>query len=337
MLVGYFGKGTLEVSFSTAFQGLGCEVFCFDIASSVKRFCRIGSFGRFFNTFVPVDPWIRKANREMVLEARRFVPDLFVAFGQNSVQAGALAQIRSMTDSKTVFVWPDSLLNLSAPLITALPLYDLVATYGNSTVSQFERLGAGCVRWIALAADNSMHGDVSRHDTVSGAHVADVAFIGQWRPEREAAIGTILDAFPGMDVKIWGPDWGRRCRGKSRILKSWQGRPLHEKEFAATISGSKVNLNIIDDTTYPSANMRFFEIPCAGGLQVCSPCPEMDKTFRDGETIFYYSRIDDLPPLLDTLLHNDELRNRVARNAHDLVNREHTYMHRVRQILDVVR
>ena len=45
------------------------------------------------------------------------------------------------------------LVNLSATLIAALPLYDLVATYSRGTVSHFQRLGARQVAFVPLAAD----------------------------------------------------------------------------------------------------------------------------------------------------------------------------------------
>lgn len=109
-----------------------------------------------------------------------------------------------------------------------------------------------------------------------------MTFIGGWRPEREA----VLAGLAGLDLKIWGPEWDRRCAGNAVVLKAWQGRPLVGTEFATAVAASKVNLNIIDPTNHPAANMRFFEIPVAGGLQVCSACPEMSGVFRDGEEIF---------------------------------------------------
>ncbi|MDR3580284.1 MAG: glycosyltransferase [Oryzomonas sp.] len=336
MLVGYFGVGALECSFNTAFIDIGCEVSCFDISSSVQANCRFGRAGQIFNKFVPVDAWVRKANREMVLEARRFMPDVLVVFGQNPVQAGALAQIRSMMDLKTVYIWPDTLVNLSASMISVLPLYDLVATYSNSTVRLFERLGAKDVKWVPLAADTKMHSVPDNLQNTATGSIADVAFIGQWRPERERAIAAILHASPNINLKIWGPDWGRRCKGKPNILKSWQGRPLYAQEFAATVALSKINLNIIDDTNYPAANMRFFEIPCAGGLQVCSQCPEMEDEFKHGETAFYYRSMGELPEMVRSLLKNDSLRKHVAQKANEIILKKHTYIHRVGQILDLL-
>lgn len=331
MLVGSFASAALERSYAAAFQDLGCTVLTFDIIRLISNYCRGGRLGRLFNKFVPVETWSRKANREMVLEADKFKPHVFVVVGQNPVQVGALAQIRAMSDLRAVFIWPDTLVNLNHNVVVSLPLYDLIATYSCSTVPLFERLGAKRTEWIPLGADPHMH---LLPDTASQLEY-DVSFIGQWRPEREEAISAIMAGLPGMSIKIWGSDWKRRS-SNSIIINAWQGRPLYEKEFAQVVASSKINLNIIDDTNYPAANMRFFEIPCACGVQVCSPCPEMETTFRHGETIFYYSKLDELPGLIFSLLNNEPLRQKVARQAHELVIGEHTYRHRAHKILGLL-
>lgn len=91
------------------------------------------------------------------------------------------------------------------------------------------------------------------------------------------------------------------------------------------MAASKVNLNIIDPTNHPAANMRFFEIPVAGGLQVCSACPEMNDVFRDGEHLFYYQDSAGLRPLLQTLLGQESLCRTVAAAGQALaLSRTHT-------------
>lgn len=333
MLVGRFNPGALECSYEGAFREIGCTVGSFDIAAKVKRHCRLGAAGSFFNKFVPVEPWVRKANREMVLYAGEFQPDVIVIFGQNPVRSGALAQIRAMYNVRMVYIWPDTLVNLNELLITSLPLYDLVATYSKASVSQFERLGACCVKWIPLGGDPQQHSVNPIRTESDGAFDADISFIGRWRPEREQALTTILSKSQGLRVKIWGPDWGRRCRSNQAILQAWQKRSLYGSEFARAILASKINLNVIDPTNYPAANMRFFEIPCAGGVQLCSPCPEMEAEFKHEETIFYYQDVNELPGLVHRLLSHHELRQSVARAAHEKVLKEHTYAHRARKIL----
>jgi len=95
-------------------------------------------------------------------------------------------------------------------------------------------------------------------------------------------------------------------------------------------------LNVIDDTNFPAANMRFFEIPCAGGLQVCSECPEMESEFKNGESVFYYKDHNELASIVRSLLINDSQSSRVSQYAHDLICESHTYKHRATRILELL-
>lgn len=331
MLVGHFEPGALARSYKTAFEELGYEVLPFDIGSSVEKHCRFGALGRKFNAFVPVEAWTRKANREMVMTAGELRPRMVIVVGSCPVNAGALAQMKVSLDVTLAHIWPDTLLNLDSSSIECLPLYDLECVYSRNSVEPVKRLGARRAIWLPLAADPSMHDAPRCTEAETAEYGADVTFIGGWRPEREA----ILSALAGFDLKIWGPDWGRRCKNNPAILKAWQGRALREREFAKASASSKINLNIIDPTNYPAANMRFFEVPCAGGLQLCSPCPEMEPEFKHGETIFYYQDERELPGRIRDLLDDAELRERAARAARRKIMEKHTYLHRAKQVLSL--
>ena len=329
MLVGEFGPGSLERSYRAAFDEIGFEITTFDLPAALAGHCRFGKFGKTFNRFVEVEPWTRKSNRDMLTQALRCDPDYLLTFGHYPIQAGALAQVRAGSRAKLIHIWPDTLLNLTSNIISCLPVFDLVACYSQSGVDPLQRLGARKVVWIPLAGDPTMHtlaepldGDVARYG-------ADVTFIGGWRPEREA----ILSSLGSFSLKIWGPDWGRRCRGNSVIRESWQGGPLYEADFAKAIANSKISLNIIDPTNFPAANMRFFEVPLAGGLQVSSPCPEMDREFIHGEDIFYYRDVDELTKLIDSLLTDTATRTRVSQSGHAKVLATHTYTERALNII----
>ena len=331
MLVGSFGPGAIEHSYVSAFKDNNCQILTFDISVAQQKYCRLGKVGQLFNKFVPVEPWIRKANREMILEITDFNPEILVVFGQNRVLTSALAQLQAMSHVKTVYIWQDTLLNMSNDLINSLRLYDLICTYSKSNIEPLEKLGGRSVVWLPLGADPHIHSDV----IASEEFKCDVAFIGQWRPEREAAVSTLINQVPGISVKLWGSDWKRRSKDP-KIIKAWQGRSLFGKEFAQAIVSTKINLNIIDDTNYPAANMRFFEIPCAGGLQVSSSCPEMESEFKNGDTIFYYNDYSELAEIVESLLNDDSKVDLIRQKANSAVMGGHTYKHRAQKILELL-
>lgn len=329
LIIGSDALGALESSYGRAFAGLGWGVSFWDPVENANRYARGGPLGRRLSSFVRVEPWLTKANRQLVIDAMRLRPHLILAFTHSHLLPGALAQLRAASEAALVQIWPDTISNWSPVLSANLPLYDLVATYSRATVPILERMGARKAIWLPLAGDPDLHpARIAQRPDLA----AEVSFIGGWRPEREA----VLSCLSSFDLKIWGPEWGRHCRGNRAMLKAWQRRALRGVEFAQAVQASKINLNIIDPTNYPAANMRFFEIPTAGGLQVCSPCPEMEDEFRHGEHIFYYQRSDDLPDLLRSLLADDDLRAKVAAAAHEKALAAHTYTHRARRLLEIL-
>lgn len=332
MIVGHFGPGALENSYCRAFEALPCQVIRFDMVARINHYCRLGAAGRFFNQFVPVEPWIRKANRELVIQAITHQPHLILTVGHYPFRVGALAQIKTATQAKFVHLWPDQLLNWDDSLTHCLTLFDCVATFSQVTVPIFQQLGAKQVAWVTFAGDPFQHSPIACSPNEQNLFEADVTFIGGWRPEREAALSELGE----FRLKIWGPEWGRRCKNNPAILKAWQGRPLYEVEFAKAVGCSKINLNLIDSSVPMAANMRFFELLMAGGLQLSSDCAEMKEIFRHGEHLYYFQSPSQLPALIRQILQQPQQSQQIAHTAHQLILQQHTYTQRAGQILQAV-
>lgn len=334
LCVGDFSPGSLEGSYAAAFATLGCDVQRYDLPGALAKVERLGALGRVVDRFLPVVTWSIKANRDLILLARRLAPDLVVVFGANRITVGALAHLHAQGGIKLVLVWPDSLAYLDWVPVETFRLYDLVASFTKAALPVFESLGAARVEWVPLAGDPGIHGrDETGARAAADELAADVSFIGGWRPERAALLEVIATRLPRVRLKVWGPEWGRRTSRGSALRKAWQGRSLVETEYAVAVRASSISLNPIDPLNYPAANMRFFEIPTAGGLQLASACPEMSEEFPDGVAGVYYDDIEQVPSLIEALLGDPARRERIAACASERVRRAHTYGHRATQIL----
>ena len=334
MIVGQFWHGSLEGSYARAFESLGCQVTRWDLPGAIQRHTRLRRLGKFINTFWPVEAWINKANRELILAARENQPDLILIGGAGMVRAGALAQIKvTLPDTRLVLLWPDNPLRLMGYVIHCLPLYDLVATYSQSTVEVFARLGAPRVEWTPLAADLMLHSaQVAISDSQRQTFTCDVGFVGNHRPEREEAVRALLAA--GVSVKVWGHDyWRRDALDPKKVRLYWQGQPLYGDDFARAVRCSQISLNPIDPTNYPAANMRFFEILACGGVALNSACPDMEQLFPDGVAAFYYQSSAELVDIVREILQDETRRRAVALAGHQQVLKQHTYVHRAAHIL----
>ncbi len=323
-LIGSGRADALEGSYQRAFERLGAEVSVFDMDAHQQPYVRLGKLGRAFHRFVPIDAWQRKLNRDLALALRAAKPDLALVFCNAPVLFGTLAFIKSLSTTRFVLVWPDPLTNLQPHVAQAAPLYDGVATYCRASVPVFSRLGFQNVQWVPLAADPDLH----RIDTVPARFTHDLIFIGARRPEREQTLTAIARHFPGLNLRIWGTDWQR---SRSRVLRPFVGaEPLRGRAYAEAMNRSRINLNGIDATGFPAANMRFFEVPIAHGLQLSSACPEFAEEYRDGQHGLTYADTDALMSQTEWAMQHDA--NPIRREGFQYTLAYHTYDHRVSQI-----
>ncbi|MSP26412.1 MAG: hypothetical protein EXR75_14920, partial [Myxococcales bacterium] len=180
MLVGTDLPYHLPRSYHRAFEDLGWRGEVWDLDLSVQGFARLGKFGRTFSGYVPVEAWVRKGNRAMLVNALAMRPDLVLIVGHSTTRVGALAQLRaSLPHTKLAFVWPDTLLNLDRDELECLPIYDFVACYGRESVTPMRALGARVIDWVPLAADLHLHASPAMLSTRERRRFGcDVLFIG---------------------------------------------------------------------------------------------------------------------------------------------------------------
>lgn len=327
----YFGGDDnfgLCPSYIRSARQLGHDLQLFDFDKELAQNVRFGKIGRMVANYVDIHAWIHKTNRRFVIQAKNFQPDAIFVFTNYHITTGALLFLRSiLPDTKFVLVWPDSLANIRNHVLTSAPLYDMVATLSSNSVLFFERLGFPKAHWVPLAGDPRIHGTA-----ISESYDYDVSFVGGWRPERERAMELIAQNFPGKKIVIHGPDWKRFCKNKV-LLPFFSGKPLFGQEMADCFSKSRISINVIDDTNYPAANMRFFEIPTAGGLELVSSCPEMEGIFQHKKHLLYFKSDSELVQHVEYILANPGEALQVRKNAQELIQSEHNYDLRLQSII----
>lgn len=322
-------------SYGRALEALGFDVAYFDFAAAVRKSVRFGVVGQRFSAHVPVETWVRKANRELLIEALDTRPSLLLWAATMPIRAGTLVQLKvSRPETQVVHAWPDPMLNLSDAVISALRVCDLVACYSAAAVPWLERLAGTKVEWVPFGVDSELFpDDVVITDADKRRFGCDIGFVGNHRPEREEAILRLLDA--GFSVKVWAASWSREARDSARAKTYYQGEPLFGRDVVKAMRVSTISLNVIDDANYPAANMRFFETYACGGVPLCSRAPEVEGEFPDGAAAVYFDK-SDLVARARALLADAALRQRIAARGRELALAKHTYAHRARQIVDAL-
>lgn len=310
--------------FIRAGKKMGLAVETFDLAKTEQKYIKFGKAGQKIHTFLPVDAWQRKANRELAILYKSAPPDLTIAVGNVPLLFGTLAFLKSLDKGRLVLYWPDTLFNLTPVQKDAASLYDTVATYSSSSEKIFRQIGFQQTHFMPFAGDNEFLGEPSFDEDFD----CDLSFAGGWRPEREAALAAVANAFPGAKLLIKGTDWERFCTNKT-LLKFCEPKPVYGKDFGNFIRRSRINLNVIDETNYPAANMRFFEVPAVGGLQLSSACPEMNDVFLHRRDILYFSNEKEMIDNIAWVMENPAAAKEIRTAAAAKVQAEHTYVKRL--------
>jgi spore maturation protein CgeB len=331
IIAGETGNHCLEMSYQQALKQAGHEVALFDTQRAVHKYARLGKLGKQLHRFFPVEAWLRKANKEFAEYVKAYNPDIIVLFTGAETLPGTIAYIKSILPVRIAWYWADPLPNLSRYIHQSLPLVDLVASYSRSSLNVFEQMGAQRTLWLPFAGDKEAHymPAAPRKD-----YLYDVAFVGSWRPEREAALQTIYEHFPQLRFKISGPYWDR-CQF-APLKKIAGSAPLYGKAFTEVMQNSRLNLNVMDNTNYPSVNMRFFEILTAGGAQLCSAGPEMEDVFKPNEHLLYFSNAVSLVEKVNFALNNPQDIENIKFKGQQLLLSDHLYQHRAAALLSAV-
>jgi spore maturation protein CgeB len=328
LIAGETGNHCLEMSYYKAFSDAGYEVQLYDTKSAVKNSVRGGRWGYQVHRFFPVEAWIRKANKSFCEFVKFFQPDILIVFTGAEILPGSFAYIKSILPIRIVWYWADPLPNLSRYIFQSLVLTDLVASYSKSSLPVFSQMGAKKTCWLPFAADEEAHFGKARKQE---NYQFDVSFIGSWRPEREEVLKVIYENFPGFKFKISGPYW-ERCKFKP-IRKIASSKPIYGKLFTEVVQQTFLSLNVMDTTNYPSANMRFFEILAAGGLELSSDAPEMRSQFIDGQHLLYFESTERLIKVIQNALDNKEKMEYIKSKGQQLLRSEHLYSARITELL----
>jgi spore maturation protein CgeB len=155
-------------------------------------------------------------------------------------------------------------------------------------------------------------------------YTADVAFVGTCYPER-CELVRYLNTRLDKPVSVWGRGW-RRCRGVRAH------GPLTLADTLKVYACSAISLNLHHRNTENGCNMKFFEIPAAGGFQICDWQTVMQETALGCSTIACRSPTEFGDKVLHYLACPQERRD-IAEQTSALAHKQETYLARFGKLM----
>ncbi|MFH1744097.1 MAG: glycosyltransferase [bacterium] len=137
-----------------------------------------------------------------------------------------------------------------------------------------------------------------------------------------------------MDLAVYGPpDWIRLL--PKEMEKCYRGLICTEEDLASVYRSSDITLNINALQGFSFVNMRNFDVPLCGGFLLSEWVPCVPDFFEPGEELAFFDGIDNLASQVKHYLENPEERERISSNARRRIHAEHTYRHRMKDLLDL--
>jgi hypothetical protein len=330
VIIGNSANYSLEKSYYRAAIKLDIQTHFIDYNEILASYIKGGGIGKLINLFIPVEQWVRKMNREIVIICKEINADVIIICGNSKILYGALITLKTMNSKqKIAWIWPDTPLNMELNAVSNGLLVDLFGTYSSQSVPVFQKLHFNNVNWLPLGFDESLYPNVSNNNN----YFVDIGFIGGWRPEREMVLEFIIRNFPDLVIEIHGPSWKSNCKSR-KVKEKVRSGGLFDTNAANFFSNTRINLNIIDDTNFPAANMRFFEISGTGAIQICSTCLEMCEIYRDLESCLYYDDLEGLKAKIKWVIDNESKAIEIGLKAKKITLEKNTYKIRLLQILN---
>ena len=215
-------------------------------------------------------------------------------------------------------------------VLEALPAYQHIGAYSRADT---ERLRADGYDAFHLPDGYDSFSFGNTNAVAPSAWHKDVSFVGARYANREQLLGVVHEV---ADLGIWGGDWKRRP-WRARFYQ-WRGpldrsllRPAGPKEADLIYRSCKINLNIHGH--WDGLNMRVFEIPGAGGFQLCDERDGLAESFVPGKEIATFDCGPDLEEKVRYYLAHDTKRGRIRAAGAERSRNEHTLVHRMRRLL----
>lgn len=265
--------------------------------------------------------------------------DFILVLAENFLGLDTLNEIRAVSKTSPFIVYHSHDNNFSAGILKPdgfwkiLKAYDAVFTTKSQNVAKYKALGQAHSYYIPSAYEPSVHRTIPSAESSLGNSSFDIAFIGTYDHSRQK----YLEPLGWERLHVWGDGW-KRYRNFNQHASSIVPHAVYYPLFADIISHSKCSLGLLRDEAEDLHTQRTIEIPACGGFQIAPRNEEILSLFEENHEIVCFSSPEELQDKVNYYLEHDKERNSIAQQGLERVTTSgHTYMDRVRTMLDLIR
>lgn len=283
-----------------------------------------------------------RTNKSFLKKVLEYKPDLLLVFKGWFYHPKTIKKIKEILPKTKIFCY-----NQENPfntnfftqfsysnnwVVKSIPLYDVYFTWGEFLIDKIRNKGrAKKVFYLPFGYDPEIHYplEVKKEDE-KNYYGSDIAFIGTYSNDREKLLNYLINNY---NLKIWGNGWQK---ANKKLRKKWQKKDVYGEDFSKVCNSSKIVLDILRPQMIPSHSMKTFEIPACRGFLMCNRGYELSNFFDLEKEIVTFENPKEVLEKIDFYLKNDNLRENIKEAGYQrLINSNHSYLNRVKKILEV--
>lgn len=355
LLVGPYWFGGVTEYIKKALQQLGCEVKLFTADRVNKKFLEhkiidgISCFS-FLDDIELFKKYLYKRvssktekilNSEFVEEVVEFSPDaIFMIIGLTNLITSQSLKIIKQKTNVPLIIWclDDPLQHYE--ITKSFLYYDYIFTVDPIFIQQLRLLSDRPIIYLPGAADPEVYRPVELSEEEKQRYGCDIACLSSVEYHENGAgvlRAQVLQSLVEYKIKIYGnPLWLKLLTDFPQLKKYLSGGYLLPPEVNKLYNAAQVILNIHRPQIRCGVSPKTYEIAAAGAFQLVDKRAELGNQFEIGEEIICYESIKELKELAKYYLNHPEERKKIAAKARQKVLDRHTYVHRMKTVLDYI-
>ncbi len=270
----------------------------------------------------------------VIARCETFKPDLVFALAQSPLTVDCLKRLKNNNIPTAYWFVEDFRLMDYWKNIAGFYDYFFVIQKGDFS-DEMKAAGVKNYHYLPLAASPDVHERVEMPDAEIDYYGSDISFVGAGYYNRRHLFKGLLD----HDFRIWGTNWDMSSPLARCVQRS--GERVDTDEIVKIFNASKININLHSSTYHNGinpfgdfVNPRTFEIASCGAFQLVDNRSALADLFEIGDEIIVFKDLEDLKQKIAYYLDNPAERERTAERAKQRVLREHTYEHRMGEMLE---
>jgi spore maturation protein CgeB len=285
---------------------------------------------RFWTRAEKLAPFGHRLQSKLVDLVKHVQPDL-VLVASKDIPPDVVAKTKAACSAPVVCWYTDPVWHLGneSNLAKTFGLFDFTFVKEPALARKLS-LGYANVHLLPEACNPIWHRRVVLTDVNRFKYGSTVAGIGTLHSHRART----LEPFCDKQLRIWGDYVPRGVRSPTR--RCYMNHFVAEEEKPVALLAADIVINTIGPWEFEGVNCSLFEIAGCGAFQIAASKPSLRNNFVPEQEIVTFGSPEELTEKVDYYLQRPEHRAAIADRAYRRAHAEHTYEHRLKEMLRII-